>query len=487
MKKVFILFGVLSLSLIAGCQEDKIPITTNSEIARDYFIKGRSLSDRLRYQEAIDNFELALKHDPDFTLANYHMAMLDATPAGRLAHFDKAKNDMKNASWGEQQLVLAMEAGMGGFVKKQIEIVEGLIDKYPDDERARILLGNIYFAQQDYEKAIGIYQKVIGINPDFSQAYNQLGYSYRFLGDYVRAEQAFQKYIKLIPDDPNPYDSYAELLLKMGEYEVSIENYEKALKINPDFTNSYMGLASNYNIKRDYQIARKYLKEFYIRAKTEDQKRLALGAMIVSYVDEGDLDGAMSILNKRFESALAEHDTVLIAGDYNLKGYLCRAQKKTEEALQSFNQARDLIEKSQLPENIKNNFRRGYPYNEARIALMQNDPEQAEADLEKFRAQVEKTESPYQLRLVHELAGQIALEKGEYQRAIEELNQASQQSALNLYRIATAYEHMNDLKDALSYYQQAANFNALMDMDFALIRTDAERKAAELKARIENQ
>ena len=484
MKKVFSLIGVASFLLLAGCQEDKIPITTSSEIARDYLIKGRSLSDRLRYQEAIENFKLALKHDPDFTLADYHMAMLDATPAGRLAYFDKAKKDMKNASWGEQQLVLAMEAGMGGFVKKQIEVMEGLIDKYPDDERARNLLGNIYFAQQDYEKAIGIYKEVIGINPEYSQAYNQLGYCYRYIGDYVRAEQAFQKYIQLIPDDPNPYDSYAELLLKMGEYEVSIENYEKALKINPDFTNSYMGLASNYNIKRDYKIARKYLKEFYVRAKTEDQKRLALSAMIVSFVDQGDLEGAMKILNKRSEESLAENDTVLIAGDYNLRGYLYRAQKKPKEAMQSFNQARELIEQSQLPENIKNNFRRGYPYNEALIALMEHDPERAEAKLAEYRVEVEKVESAYLLRTVHELAGQIALEKGEYQKAIEELKQANQQNAMNLYRIAEAYEGLNDLKNALSYYQQAANFNALLDLEFALIRTDAEKKAAELKARI---
>ena len=270
----------------------------------------------------------------------------------------------------------------------------------------------------------------------------------------------------------------------MGEYEVSIENYEKALKINPDFTNSYMGLASNYNIKRDYKIARKYLKEFYVRAKTEDQKRLALSAMIVSFVDQGDLEGAMKILNKRSEESLAENDTVLIAGDYNLRGYLYRAQKKPKEAMQSFNQARELIEQSQLPENIKNNFRRGYPYNEALIALMEHDPERAEAKLAEYRVEVEKVESAYLLRTVHELAGQIALEKGEYQKAIEELKQANQQNAMNLYRIAEAYEGLNDLKNALSYYQQAANFNALLDLEFALIRTDAEKKAAELKARI---
>ncbi len=486
MNKVMLTAIMLVALIFIACQQDKIPVTTDSEVAREYYLKGRDLAERLRYQDAVENFRLALKHDPEFPMANYSMAIFGETPNERLSYFEKAKSVSKQASWAEQQLILALEAGMSAHTRKQIEIIEGLIDAYPRDERVLNMLGNIYFGQQDYERAIEIYKRVLKINPEFSQTYNQLGYAYRFLGDYVNAENAFKKYIQLIPDDPNPYDSYAELLLKMGEYEISIENYEKALKIDPNFTNSYMGLASNYNIKREYKTARKYLKEFYLRARSQDQKRIAITALIISHIDEGDFEGAMKWISRRYDEARASNDTVLIAGDINLMGYWYRITGQPDAAMKKYQEARELVEQADIPQSIKDNFRRGYPYQEAVIAMMKKDFDRADKFESEFRAETEKVENPVQMRLANELAGQIALARGDYAAAIEWLEKANKQNAHNLFRIAQAYEGMGELEKALEYYDQAANFNGFMDIEYALIRTDAEKKAAEMKAKLRN-
>ncbi len=483
MKTLCMVAGILFSFIVMGCQQDKIPFTTDSDIAREYLIKGLDQALTLRNQEAVENFQLALKHDPDFPMANYFMAAYAATPGERVSYFEKAKSVMNKASWGEQQYILALEAGMSGYAKKQTQLIQELCSKYPMDEGAKNLLGNIYFGQQDYQQAIETYMDVIRINPEYSQAYNQLGYCYRYLGDYVLAEKAFKKYIELIPDEPNPYDSYAELLLKMGEYEVSIENYEKALKIDPNFMNSYMGLSCNYNIKREYKTARKYLKEFYTRSMSQDQKRTAIGALILSFVDEGDLDGAMKWATLRYDDSVREGDTVLIAADLNTMGYLYRAKNQPEEVVRVFKQGQELIRQSIIPDNIKDNFKRFYPYIEAQIALMKNDFDLAKRKQIEFQAEIEKIENPNQVRLAHELSGQIALAEEKYSLAIEQLEKANQQNARNLYRIASAYEGMHDLEKALDYYERAANFNAFMDMEYALIRNDAEKKIVELHAR----
>ena len=52
------------------------------------------------------------------------------------------------------------------------EYAEELVSKYPNDERAHFLLGNAYFGQQDFDKAIEQYKKAIEINAQFSGAYN---------------------------------------------------------------------------------------------------------------------------------------------------------------------------------------------------------------------------------------------------------------------------------------------------------------------------
>ncbi len=484
MKQIFMITGLMCSLLLISCQQEKIPVTTDSDIALEYFLKGRDLAERIRYQEAAENFRMALKHDPDFPMANYFMAIYGATPNERLAYFEKAKNEMDKATWGERQLILALEAAMGGYAKKQLDLITELAAKFPDDERVQNLLANIYFSQQDYEKAIELYNEVIEIDPEFSQAYNQLGYSYRYLGDYVRAEKAFKKYIELIPDDPNPYDSYAELLLKMGEYEISIENYEKALKINPDFMNSYVGLSSNYNIKREYKTGRKYLKEFYLRAKNADQRRTAINALIISHVDEGDLDGAMKWVENRYKHSLEEADTVLIAGDLNMMGYLYRAKNQPMEAVRVYKESEDLIRQSGLPESIKQNFERAYIYYDVQIALLQNDLALAEKRRLEYEKTAQEMENPFQMRLAHEMAGQISIARGEYQAAVEQLEMANQQNAHNLYRIASAYEGMQKLEKAVEYYELAANFNGFMDLEYAFIRNDAAKKAAELRSRL---
>jgi tetratricopeptide (TPR) repeat protein len=176
----------------------------------------------------------------------------------------------------------------------------------------------------------------------------------------------------------------------------------------------------------------------------------------------------------------------LIAADLNMMGYLYHAKNQPEDVMRAFKQAQELIGQSNIPENIKENFKRFYPYYEAQIALMKNDFDLAKKKQIEFQKETEKVENPYQIRLAHELTGQIALAEEKYPLAIEQLEMANQQNARNLYRIASAYEGMRDLEKALDYYERAANFNAFMDMEFALIRNDAEKKAAELRARIKS-
>ena len=109
------------------------------------------------------------------------------------------------------------EAGANGNQTKQKEILDKLVDAYPNDERAHFNLGGYYFGQQDYTNAITHYKHATEIAPDYSTAFNILGYAYRQNEAYSDAENAFKKYIQLIPNDPNPYDSYAGVVTEDGK------------------------------------------------------------------------------------------------------------------------------------------------------------------------------------------------------------------------------------------------------------------------------
>jgi len=474
---------VLSISalllVIIGCaapkEDGKIPITTTSEKAREHYLQGRDLFEKLRAQESLQFFEKAVAEDSDFAMGYLYLSFAQPSAKGFFEKFDKAVALADKVSEGERLWILGVEAGIHGFTMKQRELYQELVEAHPNDERAHNLLGNHYFVQEDYELAIEEYREATRINPNFSQPYNQLGYAHRFLENYSEAEKAFKKYIELIPDDPNPYDSYAELLMKMGKYDASIESYQKALALNPNFVPSHIGIATNLNFKGKHEKARQQLRKLYDMARNDGERRAAHFAMSVSYVDEGNADRALDEANKAYALAEKINDAAAMAGDLVVMGDILLEAGRIDEALAKYEKAVEVAEASDLSELVKDNARRGYLFNAARVALKKEDFETAKAKAEEFHKEVKIINNPFQIKFSHELAGMIALAEKKYDQALEKLQQASQQNPYNFYRMALAYEGKGDAGKAKEFCSKAAKFNAFNSLNYAFIRNKAQQ------------
>jgi tetratricopeptide (TPR) repeat protein len=482
-KRKLISYGLL-VSLVAlvlvmiSCavpqENGKIPITTKSDKAREYYVEGRDLSEKLRGQESAALFEKAIAEDPDFAMAYLQLAFVVPSAKQFWENFDKAVALADKVSEGERLWIMGVQAGVSAFPMEQRVMYQQLVAAYPNDERAHNLLGNNYFVQEDYEEAIEEFTKATKINPSFSQPYNQMGYSYRFLDDYTQAEKAFQKYIELIPDDPNPYDSYAELLMKMGKYDKSIETYRKALEQDPHFVPSHVGIASNLNFEGKYEEARSQLQKLYDTARNDGERRAALFAMSVSYVDEGKMDAALGEQNKAFALAEKINDSGAMAGDLVFMGNILLEAGKPDEALEKFAEAVKVVEASGLSEDVKDNARRIYLYNASRVALKKGDIETARSKAAEFHGEVKAINNPFQIKLSRELSGQIALAEKNYDKALEDLQQSSLQNPYNWYRMALAYQGKGDKAKARELFKRAANWNALNSLNYGFMRHKAQ-------------
>src|SRR5947209_770400 len=172
----------------------KIPVSTKSEEAKNEYLQGRALAEKLLAQDSLAHFDRAIALDPEFATAE--MARANASPTAKefFEHQQKAVSLADKASEGERLLILANQAGTNGDVGRQKEYLEKLVTEYPGDERAHFNLGGYYFGQQEFAPAIEQYKKATEIAPEYSPAYNILGYAYRQQGDYASAEQAFKKY-----------------------------------------------------------------------------------------------------------------------------------------------------------------------------------------------------------------------------------------------------------------------------------------------------
>jgi len=486
---------MLSAALLSACNDTsgntssaaaasggKLPVTTRSDQAKQEFLQGRDLSERLLGQESLQHFDKALSLDPEFASAEMARANNSPTAKEFFDHLKKAVSLADKASDGEKLLILANEAGANGDTVKQKDYLDKLVTAYPNDERAQFNLANYYFGQQELEPAVEHYRKATDIAPNYSPAYNVLGYAYRQQGDYTSAERAFKKYIDLIPNDPNPYDSYAELLLKMGRFEESQAQYHRALTIDPHFVPSHFGLSAALLYRGKAAEAQAELQKMADQARNDGELRTAYFGMAVVAADSGKLNEALQAMDKQYAVAEKKNDVAAMSADLQAKGNILMEIPRYDEAQLQFDRSFQVIQDSGLSQEIKDNAKLLHHFNLAEVAIGKKDYASAKAHAEEFRQGAEVTKNSVQVKQFHELAGRIALAEKDYDKATAELQQANLQNPLNLYRLSQAYQAKGDGDKAHEYLIQAADFNSLPALNYAYIRVKAQKLAAGKKA-----
>jgi len=477
---VFPLLLALAVPAAPARSAEKIPVTSSSQKALSMYIDGRRLFDNLRLTDAIPYFEKALKEDGNFALAHLFLAQSAGTAKTFFEEMRKAEDASGGVTRGEQLMIKGFVAGVNARPGVQLEMYQELVKEYPDDERAQMLVGTAYMAQQEFPQAVEHLKRAIAIAPDFAPAYNQLGYAYRSLEQYDESEATFKKYTELLPTDPNPFDSYAELLLKIGRFDESIAQYQKALAVNPHFANSFTGIAACLMYQNRHDEALAEVQKEMDAARNPGETRLALFTRAVIYLDEGKGDLALKEIGKEFAIAEKLKDAASMSADRAAMANILLDEGKTDEALAEFTRSNDIVQHSSLAGDVKAANALFHHANVARVMIRKGDAAAARTETDALRKEAEKRQSRNQMRLAHELTGLIALEQKDYAGAIEELKQANQQDPRVLYNLALASQASGKTEDARSYAKDAARFNALPFMNYAFVRGKAEKLLAAL-------
>lgn len=448
----------------------KIPITTPSDSARELFMRARKLNETLKPYEAHNVFLQAVSMDPSFAMGEYYLASTSPNAAELNVHLRNAVARAGAVSPGERLMILGLQARTHADRALARQLAESLVTLYPNDERARFVLGSVYAAQQQYAAEIAQFEKAISLEPTYSLAYNQIGYAYRAVGDFNAAESAFKKYIALIPDDPNPHDSYAELLLKMGRFDASIAEYKKALALDEHFGASHIGIAANEMLRGRHAAALAELEIYYQAARSDGERRTALGTEAMVHVDHGGTDAAVLAMEKSRAIAAAAQDVAGVAVDESAIADILLEAGRVDLAAARYTRAHAAIAASALSPEIKDDDALAAHYDRARVALARHQLAAARSEAEAYASGAAARKNDARIRQSHELNGLVALESREFDKSIAELAQADQENPAVLYAVSRAEAAKGNRSKAAALASQAAHVNILPTLPYAFTR-----------------
>jgi tetratricopeptide (TPR) repeat protein/predicted Ser/Thr protein kinase len=321
----------LSLPAQAGKKETPkvADVTTHSQEALRYYLEGKEFSSKHYYTEAEKSFKKALEYDSTFAMVYLSLATIaynNGDPELKQL-IAKAVKYSDRVSQKEKMYIQAFEAYASENTAQFIEVLQKLVQRYPDEKQAFQWLGVANVRLKKYDESIHYLSKAIEIDSLYRSAYYALAYVYDRVGDFEKSIWAVNKYISSAPGEPNPYDVRGDLYGYNGKLDQAIESYKKALQIKPDFYKSLSKLGDMYLLKRHYAKAESCYEEL---ASSSDKSTRSDGRYYLALVPlyQGKFNQAFKIIDQGIAADQMEKMEQGTVGKYSLKVYAYEALRE---------------------------------------------------------------------------------------------------------------------------------------------------------------
>jgi tetratricopeptide (TPR) repeat protein len=348
-----------------------------------------------------------------------------------------------------------------------------------------MVLQGAYAALNRFADQRVVLERIGALAPGFAPAPYVLGVSYLFNQptDFAKAEQAFRRAVDASPGSDMYYWSLGDVARGSNRLEDARRYYKLALQLDPhDATapvklghvNSFLG---NFDeARKDYDDGIKvaggptaaFLGPFkaftWVYQGQPKQAIQALDELVV------DIDGSGAGPDQRLNAKVAAlTNAAQIALHYGLyddaeRALTRRAELARENAKTVGTPAFTNIQESQIA------------FWDAQLAAYRGDYRKAAALAKKNADLVAGENNPRKMEPVHEVRGLIELRRKSYTKAVAELELADQTQLHNKYLLAQALEGAGRKDAAMKLYKEVSvnNFNTI---DFALLRSEALKKA----------
>ena len=237
-----------------------------------------------------------------------------------------------------------------------------------------------------------------------------------------------------------------------------------------------MGIAADLAYQGKSAEAAAETAAFVKKSRTDAETRTGMFAQASIDIYDGKMADALKTIDGMYAIAQKTNDTLFMVGDLQTKAAIYIEMNKPADAQAMFDKAIALVDASNLPDANKANQHLFRHNALARVALAKGDLAGAKRETEEF-SKVALKGGPFQVKQAHELAGMIALQSKDWDTALTELGQASQQNVYNVYRQCLAYRGKGDTAKAAERCGAAAKFYPLPELNYSFIHGKAAKGA----------
>jgi tetratricopeptide (TPR) repeat protein len=130
-----------------------------------------------------------------------------------------------------------------GRLQEALPLVTRVVQQYPQDAEAWLLLGRLRLQQKDCREAERAIRRHLALSPESVNGCAQLGMALLCLERYPDAAAAFEKAVQLKPDFGEAHFNRGFALARMGQGAEAMQSFREAIRCTPNFIEPYITLA----------------------------------------------------------------------------------------------------------------------------------------------------------------------------------------------------------------------------------------------------
>ena len=212
---------------------------SNDALVAALLQRGLAYFNKAQYDRSIQDYNQVLQTDPSNSIAFYSRGLMYVYKGD----YDHALPDFNEAIRLNPNFAEAFSNRGDAYTAKgnfdlAFQDYDRAIQINPNLAMAFYGRGNAYNQKADYDRAIKDLDEALRLSPGYALALVARGFAYDRKDDYDRAMQDYNEALRLNPNDSRALVGRGSLYEKKGEYQAAITDLDEALRLNPNDANA---------------------------------------------------------------------------------------------------------------------------------------------------------------------------------------------------------------------------------------------------------